>query len=441
MPLLDSGADDESFFPCPLIQVMAIKGLTLDNTLMRVSLPLSSPSILWLSRAPHRLLFFVGACHMFLAMLWWALWLISARWGGWQMPVPALPAGFVHALSMQYLVLPGFFFGFLLTVFPRWMGLPDLGACQYLPSGICFMAGQLLLFASVAGWKPGLAFGLWSVLAGWSSGLYILVRLLLQDKNVCWHARLCFLALVLGWFGLLMVLAALHGASGYWLLVSIKLGSFGQLLPVYVTVAHRMFPFFAGMALPGYRPWRPLAWLGAMLALVLLHLVLELMATTRWLWLVDLPLMLLTVWALWRWWPRGSMPGLLAVLFVGMLWLPVTFTLLTVQSLVYLVSDSLILGRAPLHALFVGFFGSILVAMVTRVTQGHSGQLLFMPKVAWFAFVAIQLVTVGRIVSEIARDSYAWQAVAALGWLLALSPWLGRIGWIYLCPRVDGKPG
>gem|GEM_PF-2248775 len=27
---------------------------------------------------------------------------------------------------MQYLVLPSFIFGFLLTVFPRWMGLPEL---------------------------------------------------------------------------------------------------------------------------------------------------------------------------------------------------------------------------------------------------------------------------------------------------------------------------
>ena len=31
-------------------------------------------------------------------------------------------------------------------------------------------------------------------------------------------------------------------------------------------------------------------------------------------------------------------------------------------------------GRAPAHALYIGFFGSLLVAMVTRVTQGHSGR-------------------------------------------------------------------
>ena len=43
-------------------------------------------------------------------------------------------------------------------------------------------------------------------------------------------------------------------------LAAIKLGAFGVLLPVYATVAHRMFPFFAGNVVAGYRVWRPL-WL------------------------------------------------------------------------------------------------------------------------------------------------------------------------------------
>jgi len=75
------------------------------------------------------------------------------------------------------------------------------------------------------------------------------------------------------------------------------------------------------------------------------------------------------------------------------------------------------------------------------VTQGHSGRPLEMPKVAWFAFVAIQGVAVMRIVADVAPDAMAWQAAAAVGWLLALAPWVGRIGGIYLRPRADGRPG
>jgi uncharacterized protein involved in response to NO len=83
----------------------------------------------------------------------------------------------------------------------------------------------------------------------------------------------------------------------------------------------------------------------------------------------------------------------------------------------------------------------VLIAMVTRVTQGHSGRPLVMPGVAWFAFAAIQLVALLRVVAELAPDPMAWQAVAAVGWLIAFAPWVARIGRIYLSPRADGKPG
>jgi uncharacterized protein involved in response to NO len=99
------------------------------------------------------------------------------------------------------------------------------------------------------------------------------------------------------------------------------------------------------------------------------------------------------------------------------------------------------LGRAPAHALFIGFFGSVLIAMVTRVTQGHSGRPMVMPGVAWYAFWAIQAVAVVRVFAEVMPGGSAWQAAAAVGWLLAFVPWVARIGRIYLAPRADGKAG
>ncbi|MNM75360.1 NnrS protein [compost metagenome] len=173
----------------------------------------------------------------------------------------------------------------------------------------------------------------------------------------------------------------------------------------------------------------------------MLHLVLELSQHTAWLWLADLPLLLLSGVALWRWWPRGAMPGLLRVLFIGQAWLPVSLALYVVQSLVELLGNQMILGRGPAHALFIGLFGSLLVAMVTRVTQGHSGRPLQMNPIAWFAFIAIQVVAVMRVTAEIMPDAGAWQAVSAIAWLLALSPWVARIGRIYLLPRQDGRDG
>jgi uncharacterized protein involved in response to NO len=135
------------------------------------------------------------------------------------------------------------------------------------------------------------------------------------------------------------------------------------------------------------------------------------------------------------------MPPLLHVLFVGFSWLPLAFVLYTAQSIWYAATGEFVLGRAPAHALFVGFFGSLLVAMVTRVTQGHSGRPLVLGQVAAFAFLTLQLVAVVRILAEVVPDPLAWQAIASFGWLIAFLPWVLRSSWIYLTPRIDGKQG
>lgn len=135
------------------------------------------------------------------------------------------------------------------------------------------------------------------------------------------------------------------------------------------------------------------------------------------------------------------MPPLLRVLFLGFAWLPVTFALYALQSVQFAISSEFILGRAPAHALFIGFFGSLLVAMVTRVTQGHSGRPLVLGHVAAFAFILVQVVAVARVMAELVPDTLAMQAIAAAGWLIAFAPWVLRSSWIYLTPRADGANG
>jgi uncharacterized protein involved in response to NO len=107
---------------------------------------------------------------------------------------------------------------------------------------------------------------------------------------------------------------------------------------------------------------------------LLLHLALELRHAYGWLWIADAPLALLFTGLLIAWWPPRRMPALLRVLYLGFAWLPGALALYAWQSWWYALSGEFVLGRAPAHALFIGFFGSLLVAMVTRVTQGHSGR-------------------------------------------------------------------
>jgi uncharacterized protein involved in response to NO len=299
----------------------------------------------------------------------------------------------------------------------------------------------VLFLVGLAGVPVLIHVGVIITLAGWIAALVILLRLLWQDAGKTWHAVSCAAALVLGLMGLALFAVFLHGGDARLLFASIKLGSFGLLLPIYVTVAHRMFPFFAGNVVKGYVAWRPFWFLGVFWALALVHLGLELSHAYAWLWLSDVALLALCALWLWRTWPRGSAPALLRVLFLGYAWLPVAFALYAFQSVWFALEGNFILGRAPAHALFIGFFGSLLVAMVTRVTQGHSGRPLEFGRVAAVAFAIIQLVTVTRVLAELLPDGPLWQTVAAAGWLIAFLPWVIRSAWIYLTPRADGRPG
>ena len=397
----------------------------------------SSLSIANLGRAPHRLMFFVGGLNLLLAMAWWAAWLASARWGLFPIPQPDPYAGRLHAFLMQYQVLPSFFFGFLLTVFPRWIGEPDLDRRKTWPVGAGLFSGQILTLAGALGWYPGVIAGAAVTLAGWIAGLVPMARLTWHDRGKAWHAAGCFGALCLGAAGLALWLAYLLTADEALGDAATRIGTFGLLAPVYFTVAHRMIPFFSASALTGYEPWRP-KWV---LALGWALLSLRIGLPPAWLLLADLPLFLLTLLLLIRWFPRQGMPPLLLVLHSGLAWLPIAFVLFCAQDLAFAVDGSMILGKAPAHALFIGFFGSILVAMVTRVTQGHSGRPLILPPVAAYAFIAVQLVCIARIAAELADDWLGWQAMAAIGWLMAFLPWILWAGRIYASPRIDGRAG
>ena len=394
-----------------------------------------------LAAAPHRLLFFIGATNVLLSMAAWTLWLIDARWNVFDIAQPAVPAGWLHAIVMQYYVLPAFIFGFLLTVFPRWMGLPAFERKHYVPVGLGLVGGQLLTLVGAATGLALMQVAAAVTIVSWGIGLGLLARLVYIHSAKDWHSVSCVLALTFGLCGLLMYGAFLATFDARWLFAAIKIGSIGLLLPIYFTVCHRMIPFFASSALPGYQTDRPLWSLAFVWVAALGHLYLEIRHGYAWIWLPAGLLAVHCAWLLFKWWPRKRMPALLRVLFVGVAWLPISFALYAVQSGWYATSGEFILGRAPAHALFIGFFGSLLVAMVTRVTQGHSGRPLVLGSVAAIAFVLVQAVAILRVVAETMPDAMFWLVLAAIGWVVAFIPWVARSSWIYLTPRVDGRIG
>jgi uncharacterized protein involved in response to NO len=89
----------------------------------------------------------------------------------------------------------------------------------------------------------------------------------------------------------------------------------------------------------------------------------------------------------------------------------------------------------------MGFLGSVLMAMVTRVSSGHSGRPLTADNLVWWAFWALQLATVVRIASALEQGSAWLTLLAATIWLGVIQLWGRRIVRWYGTPRADGQPG
>jgi uncharacterized protein involved in response to NO len=80
-------------------------------------------------------------------------------------------------------MLPMFFFGFLLTVFPRWLNQPALERRDYLPVFAALFGGYLLAHLGLLGSKPVLVAGFVAMLCGWGTGLFKLGGVLLRSGS------------------------------------------------------------------------------------------------------------------------------------------------------------------------------------------------------------------------------------------------------------------
>jgi uncharacterized protein involved in response to NO len=161
--------------------------------------------------------------------------------------------------------------------------------------------------------------------------------------------------------------------------------------------------------------------------------------------MADAALLLLTALCAVRWTSlRARGDPLLWTLYAGYAWLPIAVLLQTVRDASFVATGEWALGRAPIHALGMGFFGGLLIAMVTRVTMGHSGRPLAMDRVAFACFVGLQAAALARVASEVtaAPAAIQWLLLGSIvAWLTAFGLWGARNARIYLTPRIDGRPG
>ncbi|MEO8015329.1 MAG: NnrS family protein, partial [Polaromonas sp.] len=238
-------------------------------------------------------------------------------------------------------------------------------------------------------------------------------------------------------------------------LACVLTGLWGFVLVVYVSVAHRMIPFFTSSAIPAMEAWRPFWVLWLMLAVAAVEVatawgeaaglfqgvagalwtlgrgIFELLAGGLLLWLA-------LAWGL----VKSFRNRLLAMLHIGFLWLGLALALGGATQLLGWAQGAPVLSLGALHALTMGCLASLMLAMVTRVSCGHSGRALVADGLVWTLFGVLQVATLLRIAGAMQSDLTGWLLLAsALLWAAIMAFWGVRLGSWYGRLRADGRVG
>ncbi len=416
--------------------------------------PPTPPSSRWrlsmLMVAPHRLSFFLAMLVLVAASGWWLLVQID-RVHGWFGLSYAMPPTLTHAAVMVFGFMPLFFSGFLFTAGPNWLRVEHPTA-QQLRWPLGLQAGGWLLWLAGAHLHAGTALaGLALACAGlaWMVGFFW--RLILASSAPDrMHAKAAGAGGLVGSLCLAGAGIALAGGQTALALVLVRSALWGFIVVTYVSVAHRMLPFFTANVLPTVNSWRPywLLWLMlgvAAFEVLALWVDFLLPAAVAWTWVVmavELAAGALLVGLALRWGLAQSFGiPLLAMLHIGFVWLGLTLLYSAASQALWLSRGSPVLGLGALHALSMGFLGSVMIAMVTRVSCGHSGRPLVADKLVWALFWLLQI-TVGLRLIAAVQGVPAWlTGLVALLWAVVVTAWTLRYASWYGRPRIDGKPG
>lgn len=391
-----------------------------------------------LSSTPHRLGFSLGALLLLGSLLLWGLELLSRHTA--QPLVTVIPAVFWHGYVMVYGFFPLFMLGFIYTAGPRWLSVNSPRLLHYALVLLSYAIGSIFCLA-----------GRWSVLLMWAGiGLHVLAwscaALIwwqaIYNSNVLdkAHARCIGVAFSLGALGMLAALYWLLGQQNNAWVWAIEIGVWGLLLPVFLTVSHRMIPFFSQSVLSDYAPWRPLWLLYTLVGCCWVVVILRCLHINTIVFSVVLAVLL--IYTSWRWQLVAAWSvKLLAMLHLAFAWAGVGILLWALSDGMQVVGQGG-LGFAPLHALTLGFFCTMLLAFVTRVTLGHSGRPLVAGGLAWTTYWLMHGVAAARVLGELipACQSGLYLAAALLA-VLAITLWVKVYLPMYWQARVDGNHG
>jgi len=381
----------------------------------------------WLSY-PFRPFFMANALYAIVAILVWVTYLFS----GWTIPVSWSPMHW-HSHEMLYGWVPAAIAGFVLTAMTNWTGAKPLSGLGLLAMVMLWVAGRLM-FLTASLWPTWLV-ALIDLAFLTALTLYV-ATILIRHKN---HRNLVLvgvLALLLTG-NAMMHLGFMTGSMA--LLNTAEQLGLGLITLLMAVIAGRIIPAFTGNWLrqnnkPG-NVRRP-AWLDRLaLASIALLIVLDLLTVS--LEITGLVALVAGVanglrLAHWQGWRALGEP-LLWILHLAYAWLAL--------SLVFRgLTDWSLLSATHFwqHSLGLGAMATLILGVMTRVSLGHTGRPMKLPRYAIGSYVLITLATLLRLAAASQWLDYRWAVnLSALAWILAFGLFLACYTHILISPRTD----
>jgi uncharacterized protein involved in response to NO len=312
----------------------------------------------------YRPFFLLAALNAWASMLPW-LYTLS----GGSVPTQGWPPQTLHAHEMIFGTVAAVIAGFLLTAVPNWTSTTPVSGRPLLGLVLLYLAGRIaLVFSEQLGATSS---AMIDVLFLAAIAIFVGVPIL-KTRN---RRNFPVIAVLIG---LALANAAMHAGLARSDHAMLRAGTHSCVYLVVVMmmiIAGRVVPAFTGNALrrngvealvSNRRILGPLA-IAAALAALLSDLMRPGSVLAASLALVAAPLLLVRQ----SGWQSGKTLGqpMLWILHVGHAWLAIGFACLGVSGLF-----GIGIGAAAIHAFTAGAMGTLMLAMMPRVTLGHMGR-------------------------------------------------------------------
>lgn len=338
-----------------------------------------------------------------------------------------------HIYGLTYLMFTPAFLGFLFTTFPRFASTDAIVKKRYMRIfSLLYLGSILFLLGSIV--SPLLsAIAMVLVFSAHFMG-FLILKNIFKTTTMDDRHDIFWILLAMG-IGLLSHFLFIMAQIFYMPLMglSTEISMYIYLFFLTFSVAQRMVPFFSHCIVEKNKRL-----LKIVFSLLILHILLEGTHTNS-SFIVDLVLAYIIGKEVLSWkLPFPNPNPLLWILHIALYWVPLGFLLGGVTNFISLISDIHFLALDT-HSIVLGFVFTILIGFGTRVTLGHSGNIMQADKWTTLLFYWTQVVVAMRILvslsSAFGLNIMILFDISVTAWILMFILWAVR----FFAVLIEGK--